>query len=111
MERLLSSENSTKGTPDKVAADRGEALDEALGLEIAKNATIEAFTGRARLLFARFQKEGVNLPTLARRYWILRGCGLGNFGRAAVISATRSWDLDKVCTAIRTAFPGYPADR
>ena len=46
--------------PDKVAADRmGEDMEEAFGLEIMKNETTEAFTGRSRLVFTRLQAEGV----------------------------------------------------
>ena len=63
-------------------------------------------------MFARLAKEGVDLPSVARGYLILRGARLGNFGRATVMSAThRSWNVDEVCTAIRTAFPGIPPER
>ena len=49
--------------PDKVAADRmGEAMEEAFRLKVMKNETTETFTGRSRLVFARLQTEGVNLP-------------------------------------------------
>ena len=99
--------------PDKVAADRmGEAMEEAFGLKIMKNETMEAFTGRSRLVFARLQADGVNLPSEVRGYIVLRGCRLGSLGRATVMSATRrSWEFDEVCTASRASFLGCPPDR
>ena len=61
--------------PDKVAADRmGEAIGETFGPKITKNETTDAFTGRSRLVFARPQTEGVNLPSDARGHVVLRGC-------------------------------------
>ena len=99
--------------PDKVAADRlGEAMGEGFSSRIMKHETTEAFTGRARLAYARLAKEGVDLTPVAQGYLILRGARLGNFGRAAVMSATHwSWHADEVRTAIRTAFPGVPPKR
>ena len=53
--------------PDKVAADRlGEAMEDGFSLRIQKEETTEAFTGRARLVFARLTKEGVDLPPVAQ---------------------------------------------
>ncbi|CAK0911130.1 unnamed protein product, partial [Prorocentrum cordatum] len=99
--------------PDKVAADRlGEAMEDGFSLRIQKQETTEAYTWRAQLVFARLPTEGVDLPSVARGYLILRGARLGNFGRATVMSATHlSWNVDEVCTAIRTAFPGIPPER
>ena len=54
--------------PDKVAADRlGEAMEEAFTLKILKHETTEAYTRRARLVFAKLSKEGVDLPRVAAR--------------------------------------------
>ena len=54
--------------PDKAAADRmGEATEEAVGLNIVKNAMTETFTRRAKL-FTGLQKERVNLPSVAKGY-------------------------------------------
>ncbi|CAK0868212.1 unnamed protein product [Prorocentrum cordatum] len=98
--------------PDKVAADRlGEAMEEGFSLKIQKQETTEAYTGRAQLVYARLAKEGVDPPPVARGYLILRGARLGSFGRARIMSAThRSWHVDEVCTALRTAFPGVPTE-
>ena len=81
-------------------------------MRIQRQETTEAFTGRARLVFARLTKEGVGLPPVAQGYLILQGARLGNFGRATIMSAThRSWHVDEARTAIRTAFPGAPPER
>eukprot|EP00959_Pyramimonas_sp_CCMP1952_P452127 9466021-Pyramimonas_sp.AAC.1 len=67
--------------PEKVAADRlGEAMEEGFSLRIHKQETTEAYTGRAQLVYARLAKEGVDLPSVARGYLILRGARLGPFG-------------------------------
>ena len=96
--------------PDKVAADRlGEAMEDGFSLRIQKQDTAQAFTGRARLAFARLTTEGVDLPPVAQGYLILQGARLDNLGRATIMSAAhRSWRVDEVRTAIRTAFPGEP---
>ena len=88
--------------PDMVAADRmGEAMEEAFGLKIM-----------TRLVFTRRQSEGADLPSEARGYIVLRGCRPGSLGRATVMSATRrNWEVDDVCMAIPTSFPGCPPDR
>ena len=63
-------------------------------------------------MFTRLLAEGVNLPSEARGYIVLRGCRLGSLGRATIMSATRrSWEFDEVCAAIRTSFLGCPPDR
>ena len=94
---------------DKVAVDRmGEAMEETIGLKTVKNETTEAFTGRSS---TRLQTGGVNLPSEARGYVVMRGCRLGSLGRATIMSSTRrSWEFDDVCTAIRMSFPGCPPD-
>ena len=57
-----------------------------------KNEITVAFTGGARLLFTRLQKEGVELSSLARGCVILCGCRPGSIGHASFMSAThRSW--------------------
>ena len=61
----------------------------AVGLKIGKSEASVAFTGRARLLCTRLQKEGVNCPSVARKCLIQRGCRLGSFSQATVVSATR----------------------
>ena len=94
--------------PDKVAADCvGEPTEEAFWLQIKKNVTTEAFTGRSRFVFTLLQSEVVNLPSEARRCIVLRGCRLGSLGRATIMSATRrSWGFDDVCMAIRRLSAG-----
>ena len=97
--------------PDKLAADRlGEAMEEGLSLRIQRQETTEAHAGRARLAYARLAKEGVELPPVAPCYLALRGARSGNFGRAAIMSATRrSWHVDEACAADR--FPrGAPGE-
>ena len=87
-------------------------MEEAFQLRIMKGETTESFTGRARLTFARLSKEGVALPSVAQGFLLLKGARIGNFGRATIMSATqRSWEVDEVATAIRTAFPGVPPER
>lgn len=99
--------------PDKVAADRlGDAMDGTFALCLGKHETTEAYTGRARLIFAKLTKEGVDLPAVAQGYLVLQGARLGSLGRATIMSAThKSWHVEGVCTAIRAAFPGVPPDR
>ena len=58
-------------------------------LKIMKNETTEAFTARSRIVCARLQTEGANLPSEARVHIVLRGCRLGLLGRATIVSATR----------------------
>ena len=52
-------------------------MEETFGLTIMKNETTKAFTGRSKLVFTRLQTEGVNLPSEARGYNVLRGRRLG----------------------------------
>ena len=110
-ERHSSSENSTKDSPDKVAADRAEeAMEDAFGLTIMVNESAEASTGRSRFVFTRLQMEGRKLPSDARGQIVLHGCRLGSVG-ATIMSATRStWEVEELSTAIHTSFLGCPPD-
>ena len=97
--------------PDTVAADRmREAMEEAFGLKIMKNETTEAVTGQSILAFSRLPTEGLNLPTEARSYIVLRGCRLRSLRRATIMPAPAGLGFDDVCMAIWTSFLGCPPD-
>ena len=61
-----------------------EAMEETFGLKTMNNETTEPFTGRSRHVFGRLQTEGVDLPSEARGYIVLRGSRLGSLGGATV---------------------------
>ena len=61
--------------PDKVVAYRmGEAMKDAFENHEKRDDRGLHFTVRSRLVFARLQSEGVNLPSEVREYILLCGC-------------------------------------
>jgi len=93
--------------PEKEAADRvGEALDAAFGLRIEKGEASSSFVGRAKTVFMKAEKEGVNLPDVARGFLLLKGSKLGGDRRAVVLAASqRSWKFDNLAVALTTTYP------
>ena len=93
--------------PEKEEADRiGESLEAAFGLRIEKMEATVAFTGRAKTIFARAEKEGVNLPSVARGFLLLKGARLGPERRAVVLAASgKRWNFEDLGKAMRTTYP------
>ena len=93
--------------PEKEAADRvGEALDAAFGLRIDKGEASSSFVGRAKTVFMKAEKEGVDLPDVARGFLLLKGSKLGGDRRAVVLAASqRSWKFDNLAMALTATYP------
>ena len=93
--------------PEKEAADPiGEALDAAFGLRIEKGEASSRFVGRAKTVFMKAEKEGVDLPEVARGFLLLKGSKLGGDRRAVVLAASqRSWKFDNLALALTTTYP------
>jgi hypothetical protein len=93
--------------PDREASDRiGDSLESVFGLVIEKGETTQAYTGRARTLFASARKEGVDLPPVARGFLLLRGARLGPERRAIVLAASqKQWGFEEIASALRTTYP------
>ncbi|CAK0846977.1 unnamed protein product [Prorocentrum cordatum] len=93
--------------PDKEASDRiGDGLESVFGLAIERGETSSACTGRARTIFAKARMEGVELPSVAQGFLLLKGARLGIERRAVVLAASqRQWGFSEMSAAIRTAYP------
>ncbi len=93
--------------PDREASDRvGDALESVFGSVIERGESSQAFTGRARTLFATAQKEGVDLPPVARGFLLPRGARFGPERRAIVLAASqRKWSFEDIAAALRTTYP------
>ena len=92
--------------PEREAADRvGDALESAFGLKIEKGELTAGYCGRARTVFQRAAKEGVDLPDVAQGFLLLKGSRLGGDRRAVVLAASeRSWTFDKLALALKTTY-------
>ena len=57
-------------------------------------------------MFLEAEKEGVNLPDVARGFLLLKGSKLGGDRRAVVLAASqRSWKFDNLAMALTTTYP------
>eukprot|EP00969_Alexandrium_andersonii_P143278 6333621-Alexandrium_andersonii.AAC.1 len=82
------------------------ALDEAFTLKIAKGERTAEYTGRAKEIFDRCEREGVVFPAVARGYMTLRGARLPDDRRAIVLAnARRSFEEHEIALALRASFP------
>lgn len=55
-------------------------MEEAFTLRLGKHETAEAYKGRARLVFAKLAKEGVEFPVVARGSLVLQGGQIAESG-------------------------------
>jgi hypothetical protein len=101
-----------KRFPAKTREDRlGEALENTMVFKRKAGEEPAEYTGRAEMTFDRLATFGVNLPTEAKAFLILRGAPL-NKDQVAVImgSAGGKYDFDAICMSIRTSYPkGFPS--
>merc|ERR1712086_810525 len=73
---------------------------------IEKGETSSSFVGRAKTVFLKAEKEGVNLPDVARGFLLLKGSKLGGDRRAVVLAASqRNWKFDNLAMALTTTYP------
>ena len=96
--------------PQREAEDRmAEVMDDVFELTWNADEDTANFVGRSVQAFARAEQEGVIFPSEARGYMVLRAAQLDTTERAVVLAAAgRSWKLEKISAALRTAFRKKP---
>ena len=89
-------------THDKI----GESLDNVVRFRVDKGERTAAYAGRCRELFEKAEREGIELPDVARGYLILLGARLGPERKAIVlVAAGQSYTERNVAQALRSTFP------
>merc|ERR1712086_638563 len=79
---------------------------------IDKDEASSSFVGRAKTVFMKAEKEGVDLPDVARGFLLLKGSKLGGDRRAVVLAASqRSWKFDDLAMALTTTYPRVLPER
>ncbi len=98
--------------PEQTVQDKlGEVLDAVFGLKVDKGERTPVYVGRAKEAFDRAAREGVNFPSVARGFLLLRGARLSPERRAVVLSAAhRSYEEQEVSAAMRQTYPQYLHD-
>lgn len=93
--------------PEEEAHDRiGEVLDCIFGLEVKKQESTSVFTGRVRSAFATAEAEGINSPSVARGYLLLRFAKIAPERKAVVLAAARqSYEEKDIAASLRTTYP------
>ena len=91
----------------------GDVVGPPRHLRLKQAPCVKTVVLQRRLLFFYFEYSVCKVLLLPEQVLgVLRGCWLGSFGRATIMSATpRSWEFDDVCMTISTSFPGCPPDR
>ena len=100
--RCWASASRNRRPLDKVA----EILDQVFQLKIQKGERTADYTGRAKEIFEKADREGIPCPSVAKGYLILKGSKLADGRRAIVLAnARRPFEEADITAALRTSFP------
>ena len=99
--------------PEQATQDKiGEVLDNVFTLRVDRGESTAAFVGRARAAFEQAAREGIDFPSVARGYMLVRAARLPEEKKAIVLAASRrSYEEPEVAAALRSTFPNLGTDR